>query len=133
MRDLLPETWPLASALILARKEALDPTVREAFAIAGIAHLLAISDFHVGVVALLVSGIVRGAGAGPCRAPAYAAAITWLYIGLIGFPDAAGARIVLPYSRRRGVKRIEALVLPIRIWITSVEPKPSSRRSMWRT
>ncbi len=25
MRDLLPETWPLASALILARKEALDP------------------------------------------------------------------------------------------------------------
>jgi hypothetical protein len=42
MRDLLPETWPLASALILARKEALDPAVREAFAVAGIAHLLAI-------------------------------------------------------------------------------------------
>ena len=89
MRDLLPETWPLASALILAKKEALDPTVREAFAIAGIAHLLAISGFHVGVVALFVSVIVRGAGAGPRRAPAYAAAITWLYIGLIGFPDAA--------------------------------------------
>ncbi len=89
MRDLMPETWPLASALILARKEALDPTVREAFAIAGIAHLLAISGFHVGVVALLVSVIVRGVGAGPRRAPAYSAAITWLYIGLIGFPDAA--------------------------------------------
>ena len=89
MRDLLPETWPLASALILARKEALDPAVREAFAVAGIAHLLAISGFHVGVVALLVSVIVRGAGAGPRRAPAYATAITWLYIGLIGFPDAA--------------------------------------------
>ena len=89
MRDLLPETWPLASALILARKEALDPTVREAFAIAGIAHLLAISGFHVGVVALLVSVVVRGAGAGRRRAPAYTAAITWLYIGLIGFPDAA--------------------------------------------
>jgi competence protein ComEC len=89
MRDLLPETWPLASALILARKEALDPAVREAFAIAGIAHLLAISGFHVGVVALLVSVIARGVGAGPRRAPAYAAAITWLYIGLIGFPDAA--------------------------------------------
>ena len=89
MRDLLPETWPLASALILARKEALDPAVREAFAVAGIAHLLAISGFHVGVVALLVSVVIRGAGAGPCRVPAYAASITWLYIGLIGFPAAA--------------------------------------------
>ena len=89
MQDLLPETWPLASALILARKDALDPAVREAFAIAGIVHRLAISGFHVGVVALLVSVMVRGAGAGPRRAPACAAAITWLYIGLIGFPDAA--------------------------------------------
>ena len=70
MRDLLPETWPLASALILARKEALDPAVREAFAAAGIAHLLAISGFHVGVVTLLVGVLIRGAGAGPRRAPA---------------------------------------------------------------
>ena len=89
MRDLLPETWPLASALILARKEALDPAVREAFAISGIAYLLAISGFHVGVVALLVGAMIRGAGAGPRRAPAYATSVTWLYIGLIGFPDAA--------------------------------------------
>ena len=89
MRDLLPETWPLASALILARKEALDPAIREAFAVAGIAHLLAISGFHVGVVALLVGVVIRGAGAGPRRAQAYAASVTWLYIGLIGFPAAA--------------------------------------------
>ena len=89
MRNLLPGTWPLASVLILARKEALDPTVREAFAVAGIAHLLAISGFHVGVVALLVSVVIRGAGAAPRRVPAYAASITWLYIGLIGFPAAA--------------------------------------------
>ncbi len=89
MRVLLPETWPLASALILARKEALDPAVREAFAVAGIAHLLAISGFHVGVVALLFGVLIRSAGAGPRRAPAYAASVTWLYIGLIGFPAAA--------------------------------------------
>ena len=89
MRELLPGTWPLASALILARKEGLDPEVREAFVVAGIAHLLAISGFHVGVVALLASVVIRGLGAGPRRAPAYAASITWLYIGLIGFPDAA--------------------------------------------
>jgi competence protein ComEC len=89
MQELLPLTWPLASALILARKEALDPAVRDAFAVAGIAHLLAISGFHVGVVVLLVGVVIRGAGAGPRRAPAYAAAVTWLCVGLIGFPDAA--------------------------------------------
>ena len=69
MRDLLPETWPLASALILARKEALDPAVREAFAVAGIAHLLAISGFHVGVVALLVSVLIRGRRGRPAPSP----------------------------------------------------------------
>lgn len=106
MRELWPETWPLASALILARKEALDPAVREAFAVAGIAHLLAISGFHVAVVALLVGVVIRGVGAGPRRAPAYGAAITWLYIGLIGFPDAATrAALILTFlaaARLRG-------------------------------
>ena len=43
----------------------------------------------MGVVALLVSVVIRGAGTGPRRVPAFAASITWLYIGLIGFPAAA--------------------------------------------
>ncbi|HIF08219.1 MAG TPA: ComEC/Rec2 family competence protein, partial [Gemmatimonadetes bacterium] len=112
MRDLLPVTWPLASALILARKEALDPAVREAFAVAGIAHLLAISGFHAGVVALLVSVVIRAAGAGPRRAPAYASAVTWLYIGLIGFPDAATrAALILTFlaAARLRARPAEAL------------------------
>jgi competence protein ComEC len=89
LRELFPDTWPVASALILARKEGLDPEVRESFALAGISHLLAISGFHVGVVALLVGVGVRGMGVRPKSAPAVATLITWLYVAFIGFPDAA--------------------------------------------
>lgn len=89
IKQLFPDTWPVASALILARKEGLDPEVRESFALAGISHLLAISGFHVGVVALMVGVLVRGAGVPPRPAPAVATMVTWLYVAFIGFPDAA--------------------------------------------
>ena len=89
IRQLFPDTWPVASALILARKEGLDPEVRESFAVAGISHLLAISGFHVGVVAVVVSLLVRGVGVPPRPAPAVVTLVTWLYVAFIGFPDAA--------------------------------------------
>ena len=79
----------MASALILARKEGLDHDVRESFAIAGIAHLLAIFGLHVGVVSMLVSMVVRQIGLGPRRTGMLSSAVTWLYVGFIGFPDAA--------------------------------------------
>ena len=89
IKQLFPDTWPVASALILARKEGLDPELRESFALAGISHLLAISGFHVGVVALVVGALVRVVGVSPRSAPATATLLTWLYVGFIGFPDAA--------------------------------------------
>ena len=89
IRELFPDTWPVASALILARKEGLDQEVRESFALAGISHLLAISGFHVGVVALVVGVVVRSMGVPPRPAPAVATLVTWLYVAFIGFPDAA--------------------------------------------
>ncbi len=80
---------PLVAALILARREGLDPEVREAFAVTGVAHLLAISGFHVGVVAGFALALLRGAGASRRSASLGAAGIAWGYVGLIGFPDAA--------------------------------------------
>ncbi|HSR42797.1 MAG TPA: ComEC/Rec2 family competence protein, partial [Longimicrobiales bacterium] len=54
IREVFPRRAALVSALVLAHKRDLDPGVREAFARSGTAHLLAISGFHVGVVAALL-------------------------------------------------------------------------------
>jgi len=83
------ERGALVSALILARKEGLASDLREAFARTGIAHLLAISGFHVGVVSGLILAVVKSFRVPRRRASLVAAVATWLYVALIGFPDAA--------------------------------------------
>jgi len=97
---------PLVAALTLARKEGLDPELREAFARSGIAHLLAISGFHVGVVALILLTLFRRVRFRPRRAALGAALGTWAYVALLGFPDAAcRAAVILTAvaaSRMRG-------------------------------
>ncbi|MEQ8330769.1 MAG: DNA internalization-related competence protein ComEC/Rec2 [Longimicrobiales bacterium] len=85
---------PLVAALVLARREGIDPGVRDAFARAGTAHLLAISGFHVGVVAGLVLVVLRGMRLSRRRAAVLAVIVTWAYVGLLGFP-AAAARAAL--------------------------------------
>ena len=88
---------PLASALVLARREGLDPELKEAFARSGIAHLLSISGFHVAVVAGLLVAVLRAA-----RVPRNAALLggiggVWGYVLLIGAPD-AGVRAAILFS-----------------------------------
>jgi len=104
--ELFPAERGLATALIWARKDGLDPTVKEAFARAGTAHLLAISGFHVGVVAGLLLLLAGGLGlAHPLRF-LLASSGVWLYVLAIGLPDAAlrAALIltVLALGRLRG-------------------------------
>lgn len=83
------EEGPVVEALVLARREHLDPDLREAFALSGTAHLLAISGFHVGVVAGLLLGLFRIFGAR--RRPSEVGAVLgcWAYVLGIGGPDAA--------------------------------------------
>lgn len=89
LHRLYGDQAPLVAALLFARREGLDPEVRDAFAAAGIAHLLAISGFHVGVLALLLTRAVMLARL-PRRfvLPTVAVGV-WGYVGLIGAPDAA--------------------------------------------
>ena len=56
---LSPPHAALAKALALGDTAALTPTQRDAWAAAGIAHLLSVSGLHVAMVALIMSGIVR--------------------------------------------------------------------------
>jgi competence protein ComEC len=89
LERLYGERTPLVAALTLARREGLDPELRDAFARVGIAHLLAISGFHVGVVAGVLVALLMVLGLDDRRASLGAAVGAWLYVGLIGFPDAA--------------------------------------------
>ncbi len=84
-----PEGAPVVEALVLARREHLDPALREAFALSGTAHLLAISGFHVGVVAALLLGLLRVGGLTRRRAEGGAVLGCWAYVLGIGAPQAA--------------------------------------------
>ncbi len=79
---------PFVEALVLGRRDDLDPTWRRVFADAGVAHLLAISGLHVGIVAawtlLLARQVLR-----PSLAPLLTAAVVWGYVALLGFPAPA--------------------------------------------
>ena len=46
-----PEVEPLAAALLLGRREGVDPEVNDAFARTGTTHLLAISGMHMQMLA----------------------------------------------------------------------------------
>lgn len=93
--SLYPETSALVLALVWARKDGLDQSVREAFSRAGVAHLLAISGFHVGVVAgvlFLLLGLLGGSQTFRFIASGIG---VWTYVVTIGLPDAASRAAVL--------------------------------------
>ncbi|MGD8320780.1 MAG: ComEC/Rec2 family competence protein, partial [Gemmatimonadota bacterium] len=106
IRSLYGDRAPVVSALTLASRQGLDPGLREAFARSGLAHLLAISGFHVGVVTVLVGVLLRRLGLRRRGAGLVAALVAWAYVAFLGFPDAAcrAALILaaLAVSRARG-------------------------------
>lgn len=57
-----PRIAPLAAALLLGRREAVDPDVNDAFARTGTMHLLAISGLHLQVLAAALWFLLRLAG-----------------------------------------------------------------------
>jgi len=106
IRRLYGPNASLVTALTLARREGMSPSLREVFATTGLAHLLAISGFHVGVIAGVALILLRAVGVGRRSAALGAAGLAWAYVALIGFPDAAcRAALILALvavSRGRG-------------------------------
>ncbi len=78
----------LVEALVLGRRDDLPRDLRDRFARAGLAHLLAISGLHVGVIAGWVLILLRWLGVGRQRW-VIAATVTWFYVSLLGFPAPA--------------------------------------------
>ncbi len=61
-KGLDAQTAALAAALLLGRREGVDPDVNDAFARTGTTHLLAISGLHMQVLALALGGFLRVLG-----------------------------------------------------------------------
>jgi competence protein ComEC len=88
-RAVFDRERPLAESLLLARRDDLDPEVRQQFAAAGLAHMLAISGAHVGILAGAMLMVLRMLGASARLAPAGAAFATVAYVAFLGAPSAA--------------------------------------------
>jgi competence protein ComEC len=80
---------PLADALLLGRRETLDPELKRSFAASGLVHLLAISGAHVALIGAVLLLLARA-----CRLPPRAAgwasiALVAVYLAVIGAPPSA--------------------------------------------
>jgi competence protein ComEC len=116
---------------VLARREGVDPALRTSFTRAGVAHLLAISGFHVGIVAALVLGLLRAGGVRRRPAAVAGAAAVGAYVAFIGAPDAAvraalllglvGAGVV----RGRPVHRAGALATGLLLFVVGDPGAPT--------
>ena len=80
-----PTTAPLASALLLGRREGVDPDVNDAFARTGTTHLLAISGLHMQVLAVALGFLLRACGVGRRKTFATVIMATVGYTILVGF------------------------------------------------
>jgi competence protein ComEC len=117
--ERFPEHAGLVAALLIADRSALPADVRERFTRAGTAHLLAISGFHVGVLAGWVLLLLGGLSVPRPIRPAVAVGATWGYVAMLGLPTSAvrAAAIVSVFAlgRLRGRP-----VHPLGAWATAL-------------
>jgi competence protein ComEC len=89
LRGRLGDRSGLAEALVLAERGGIPRESRDAFAGAGVAHLLAISGFHVGVLAGLILALTGWAGAGRRFRTRAVSGVLAAYVVFLGLPAAA--------------------------------------------
>ncbi|MGW8283171.1 MAG: ComEC/Rec2 family competence protein, partial [Gemmatimonadota bacterium] len=85
---LSPDVDVMGRALLLAERDELTSDVRRRFADAGLAHLLAISGLHVGIIGGLILALLRTFVRGP-RLYLLAAGLVGLYVVVLGAPTPA--------------------------------------------
>ncbi len=77
---------PLVRALLIADRHDLPPELREQFAAAGLAHILAIAGLHVGIIALAIEIALQLVGVPRQRAAIVTIGTVILYVAVIGAP-----------------------------------------------
>ncbi|UCF39972.1 MAG: DNA internalization-related competence protein ComEC/Rec2 [Gemmatimonadota bacterium] len=125
----------VVEAMVLGSRHDVDPAVRHAFVRAGLAHLLAISGLHVGIIAgwlLLLLGRLLSRQ----RAWIVSVAATWAYVLLLGFPPpatrAAGFFSLYALARWRQRHPPFAAVLAVAVLIVLLaDPGAASSVGAW--
>ncbi len=125
----------LVDALVLGRRDDLSPALRQTFADAGLAHLLAISGLHVGVLSSWLLLLLRRAGVGE-RRWLLGAALTWAYVSLLGMPASAtrAAAFLTLYAVARWRQRhppLAAVVAVSALLILSLDPGAATSIGLW--
>lgn len=80
-----PAVAPLAAALLLGRREGVDPNVNDAFARTGTTHLLAISGLHMQALAWALGKMLGCLGVRVRAGHVIVGLVTLLYTVLVGF------------------------------------------------
>ncbi len=125
----------VVEALVLARRGGIDPDMRKDFTDAGLAHLLAISGLHVGVLAGWLVLVLRLLGVRD-SAWLWSAALTWAYVGTLGFPAsavrAAGFLTIVGFARARQRHPPFSAVLAVAgLTILAIDPRAASSVGAW--
>lgn len=88
-RRLYGDRAALVDALILNRRSAMDPQLRDRYVQSGLIHILSISGFHVGLIVAWVFMLCRVLRASRERAIVIAACTGCLYVAFLGWPAPA--------------------------------------------
>lgn len=86
------EAGAVVRAMTVADRSGITPELRASYARSGLAHLLAVSGLHTGIVFLLVNLLLRPLTLlrrGHVLRNLAAAAAVWLYVAATGFPPSA--------------------------------------------
>ncbi len=126
---------PLVEAVVLGIRGDLDPDLRDQFAAGGLAHLLAISGLHVGIVAGWLLLVLRLVG---LRRQAWlvSAAGTWAYVVLLGFPPPATRAAAFVAINAVGWIRArrpppEAVLAVALLVVLTIDPEASGQWGTW--
>ena len=125
----------LVEAVVLGRRDDIDRVLREDFARAGLAHLLAISGLHVGILGGWCVILVRCLGARR-KAWAWGVGVVWIYVASLGFPApatrAAAFMSILGLARVRQRHPPPGAVLAVALLVVlSIDPGAATSIGAW--